>query len=238
MLTADASTSAGDVDERRIKACKRLGDIARDDQHKAIKKFLTDRRLVSQLAVCARSQNEAVQFEALRAWWNFSFNDEGAQALTMQHLGVALLASLLENPNASLRLRATGLVWNLTQHNADSRQVFVEAGVLEKFGVALRSIVREVTSSASPPWGVAQLLFGALANIALTCGDSVRQHSGIVQAGELMVGMNLVTPCVVQQQVTRFVCNLISEGKVDSEWQQKGFTYRTSAPREMVEVAA
>jgi len=238
LFTLDASASAGDIDERRIRACKILGDVARDDQHKAISKLLSDRKLLAQLSACARSPNEALQFEALRAWWNFSFNDQSAQALTMQHLGVALLTSLLDSPNASLRLRATGLVWNLTQHNVNSRQVFVEAGLLGKLGVALHAVVREVTSSASPPWGVVQLLFGALANIALTCGDDVKNHASIVQAGELMIGMHLVTPVVVQQQVTRFVCNLISEGNVDPEWQEKGFTYRTSAPREMVEVAA
>jgi len=237
LFASDASTSAGDVDERRIRACKTLGDIARDDQHKAISKFLSDRRLVSQLSLCARSQNEALQFEALRAWWNFSFNDQSAQALTIQHLGVALLASLLSSPNASLRLRATGLVWNLTQHSTDAREAFVEAGVLQKLGDALHAVVREVTTSVSPPWGVAQLIFGALANIALTCGEDVKKHEAIVQAGELMIGMNLVTPTIVQQQATRFVCNLISEGSVDSEWQEKGFSYRTSAPREMVEVA-
>jgi hypothetical protein len=233
----DTASFAGDVDARRIQACKTLGDIARDDQHKAISKFLCDRKLVSQLASCARSPNEALQFEALRAWWNFSFNDQNAQELTMQQLGVALLVSLLESPNASLRLRATGLIWNLTQHCSNSRQVFVEAGVLHKLGDALHRVIADVTSSASPPWGVVQLLFGALANIAVSCGDHVKKHEGIVHAGELMIGMNLVTPTIVQQQATRFVCNLISEGSVDPEWQEKGFSYRTSAPREMVEVA-
>jgi hypothetical protein len=237
-LAPDTSVSAGDVDERRIQACKTLGDIARDDQHKAISKFLNDRRLIAQLASCARSPNEALQFEALRAWWNFSFNDQNAQDLTMQHLGVALLSSLLASPNSSLRLRATGLIWNLTQHSKNSRQVFVEAGALAELGVALELVMKEVTSSASPPWGVAQLLFGTLANIVVTCGDDVRQHSRIVWAGELMIGMNLITPPAVQQQATRFVCNLISEGKVDSEWQKQGFSYRTSAPREALEIGA
>lgn len=237
-LAADTSAPIGDVDDRRIRACKTLGDIARDDQHKAISKFLSERRLVALLASCARSPNEALQFEALRAWWNFSFNDQRAQSLTMQQLGVALLVSMLESPNASLRLRATGLVWNLTQHCENSRHVFVEAGVLNKLGAALQSIVEEVMSSAAPPWGVVQLLFGALANITLTCGDAVRRHEGIVNAGQLMVGMALVTPDTVQQQATRFVCNLICEGSVDAEWQQQGFAYRTSAPREAIEVAA
>lgn len=98
--------------------------------------------------------------------------------------------------------------------------------------------INQVTSSTSPPWGVVQLLFGALANIALTCGDAVRKHERIVRAGELMIGMDLITPPLVQQQSTRFVCNLISEGNVDNEWQQKGFSYRTSAPRELLEVGA
>lgn len=235
-LMLDTSTSADDMDERRIRACKTLGDIARDDQHKALSKFLSDRKLVAQLASCARSPNEALQFESLRAWWNFSFNDQGAQALTLQHLGVSFLSSLLDSPNASLRLRATGLIWNLTQHSVNSRQVFVEAGALAKLAVELHRVVGEVTSSASPSWGMAQLLFGALANIAITCGDDVRKHERIVRAGELMIGMNLVTPPVVQQQATRFVCNLISEGSVDPEWQQKGFSYRTSAPREFLDV--
>jgi len=116
--------------------------------------------------------------------------------------------------------------------------VFVEAGALQKLGIALHRVVREIASSASPPWGVAQLLLGALANIALTCGDHVKQHERIVQAGELMVGMDLVTPPTVQQQATRFICNLISEGTVDPEWQEKGFSYRTSAPREVLEAVA
>jgi len=237
-LVPDTSMSAGDLDERRIHACKTLGDIARDDQHKAISKFLNDRRLIAQLASCARSPNEALQFEALRAWWNFSFNDEKVQELAMQHLGVALISSLLESPNSSLRLRATGLIWNLTQHSKNSRQVFVEAGALEKLGVSLEHVIKEVTSSTSPPWGVVQLLFGALANIVVSCGTEVRQHSKIVWAGELTIGMNLITPPAVQQQATRFVCNLISEGKVDSEWQEQGFSYRTSAPREALETCA
>merc|ERR1711959_118602 len=117
-----------------------------------------------------------------------------------------------------------------------SRQVFVEAGVLDKLGFALGGILEEVMRSASPPWGVVQLLFGALANIALTCGEAVRRHERLVRAGELMIGMDLITPPLVQQQSTRFVCNLISEGNVDNEWQQKGFSYRTSAPREFLEV--
>lgn len=237
LLGPDASMSAGHVDERRIQACKTLGDIARDDQHKGVGKFLSDRKLIALLAACARSSNEALQFESLRAWWNFSFNDQSAQALTIQHLGVALLASLLSSPNASLRLRATGLVWNLTQHSTDARQAFVEAGVLQKLGDALHAVIRDVTTSVAPPWGVAQFLFGALANLALTCGEDVKKHESIVQAGELMIGMHLVTPTTVQQQATLFVCNLISEGSVDAEWQEKGFSYRTSAPREMVEVA-
>lgn len=226
-----------ETDSRRIKACKTLGDVARDDQHKAIKKFLSDRRLVSLLGGCARSVNEALQFEALRAWFNFSFNDSATQEMTLQQLGVSLLSVLLDSPNASLRMRATGLVWNLTQHDVKSRQLFVDAGMLQKLGAALEGVAKEVVSSVTPPWGVVQLLFGALANIALTCGDNVRNHANVVQTGELFVGMDLITPPVVQQQVTRFVCNLISDGNIDPEWQEKGFTYRTSAPREMVEVA-
>lgn len=225
-----------DADERRIQACKTLGDIARDDQQKGIARFLKDRKLISALASCSKSPNEALQFEALRAWWNFSFNDQKAQAITIQSLGVAFLCSLLESPNESLRLRATGLVWNLTQHCHNSRQVFVDAGVLKKLGSALHKVVGEITCSASPPWGVAQLLFGALANIALTCGEGVRKHECIIRAGELMIGMDLITPPDVQQQATRLVCNLISDGNVDPEWQEKGFSYRTSAPRDVLEI--
>jgi len=237
LSATQVSSSVDDVEQSRIAACKLLGDIARDDQQKGISKFLSDRRLVAQLAACAQSPNEALQFEALRVWWNFSFNDPEVQSLTMQHLGVSLVASLLESPNASLQFRATGLIWNLTQHSVNARQVFVEAGAVQKLGLALRRTVPEVMSSASPSWGVLQLLFGALANICLTCGDSVKQHADIVRAGELLIGMDLVTPDIVQQQATRFVCNLISEGSVDPEWQKHGFSYRTSAPREAVVVA-
>jgi hypothetical protein len=231
------NATATNGDERRIQACKTLGDIARDDQQKGIARFLKDRKLTSALASCAKSPNEALQFEALRAWWNFSFNDPNAQAITMQNLGVAFVCSLLQSPNESLRLRATGLVWNLTQHCQNSRQVFVEAGVLEKLGGSLQKAVSEITASASPPWGVAQLLFGGLANIALSCGADVRRHECIVRAGELMIGMDLITPPAVQQQATRLVCNLISDGNVDPEWQEKGFSYRTSAPRDVLEIA-
>lgn len=237
-LACDTSANVGAADERRIQACKKLGDVARDDQHKAIQKFFGSRKLVAHLASCAKSSNEALQFEALRAWFNFSFNDQAAQGIAMQNLGVAFLCSLLHNPNESLRLRATGLVWNLTQHCQNSRQGFVEAGALQMLGGVLDNAIVQVTSSTSPPWGVVQLLFGALANIALTCGDAVRKHERIVRAGELMIGMDLITPPLVQQQSTRFVCNLISEGNVDNEWQQKGFSYRTSAPRELLEVGA
>jgi hypothetical protein len=236
-LASDPSASAGEVEERRVQACKTLGDIARDDQHKALSKFFSERKLLVQLAACARSSNETLQFEALRVWWNLSFNDQKAQTVTMEHLGVKLLASLLGTPNASLQLRAIGLIWNLTQHSIDARRVFVEAGVLQMLGTTLHRTVTEVTSSASPAWGVLQLLFGALANLALTCSDRVKKHNAIVQAGELMVGMDLVTPPIVQQQATRFVCNLISDGSVDHQWQENGYSYRTSAPREAIEVA-
>jgi hypothetical protein len=236
-LVSNGSGSVSEIDERRISACKLLGDIGRDDQQKAVSKFLSDRKLISLLASCAKSPNEALQFEALRAWWNFSFNDQKVQALTMQQLGAAMLASLLDSPNASLRLRATGLIWNLTQHCMNSRQVFSGAGVLDKLETTLSRVIEEVVSSATPPWGVLQLLFGALANIALTCGGDVKKHEQIVYAGELVIGMDLITPAIVQQQVTRFVCNLICEGSVDPEWQEKGFSYRTSAPRDAIGVA-
>jgi len=235
-LTADASASASEIDEMRINACKILGDVARDDQHKAIKKFLCNRKLASQLACCARSSNEALQFEALRTWWNMSFNDQGTQALAMEHLGVTLLTSLLESPNASLRQRAVGLIWNLTQHDDNSRRVFTERGVVQKLGAALHKEVREIISSASPPWGMAQLVSGALANIAMTSSGAMRSNTELLEAGQALVGMDSVAPEDVQQQATRMICNIISEGNVDKEWQANRYCYRSSAPKEIVAV--
>merc|ERR1712048_1019136 len=144
---------------------------------------------VSQLGCCARSPNEAVQFEALRAWWNLSFNDQTTQALAMEHLGVSLLASLLDSPNASLRMRTTGLIWNLTQHDEDSRRAFTELGVVKNLGTALRREIQEITSSVSPAWGMAQLLAGALANIAMTCSDAMKNNVELLNAVQTLAAM-------------------------------------------------
>jgi len=152
----------------------------------------------------------------------------------MEHLGVVLLISLLDSPNASLRLRASGLIWNLTQYSEDSRRVFTESGVVAKLGGILHTEVREIVSSASPPWGLAQLTCGALANIAMTCAGALRQEAQLLQAGENLVGMTLVAPDVVQKQAMRMICNIISDGHIDPMWQANDYCYRTSAPKEQM----
>jgi hypothetical protein len=225
-----------DIDEPRIRACKLLGDIARDDQRKAIEKFLSNRKLVAQLVSSACSSNEALQFEALRVWWNLSFNDEACQSLAMHQLGVNFLTSLLQSPNMSLRLRASGLIWNLTQHSEDNRHVFREAGAIKHLGNALAQAEQTVKSAMSPPWGTVQLVLGALANLAMSCSDQLKQDVRLMQVGQNFLAMDLVAPPAVIHQATRLICNVISMGEVDAKWQRNGYSYRSSAPREATEV--
>jgi hypothetical protein len=75
---------------------------------------------------------------------------------------------------------------------------------------------------------------GALANIAMTSSDVMRSNTDILEAGQALVGMNLVAPEDVLQQATRMICNMISEGNVDKEWQANRYCYRTSAPKEII----
>jgi hypothetical protein len=229
-LQGDSSDNVVSIEDRRTLTCKTLGDLARDDQQKAIKKFLSNRRLLNLLAQCAKSSNEALQFEALRVWWNFSFNDSSVQALAMEHLGATLLSSLLNSPNESLRLRAIGLIWNVTQNDSNSRIVLTEAGAVGRLSHLLSIALREVTSSRSPPWGLVQLICGALANLAVSCSSQLRRDRALVRSGELLVWMDC--PDVVQQQALRLVCNLISGGEVDEQWRKCGYSSRSSAPRE------
>jgi len=231
-LLGEAGACGSDMDESRIVACKKLGDVARDDQRNASNKFLGNRKLVAQMAYCARSANEALQFEALRAWWNFSFNDPDNQALAMQHLGASFLSALLDSPNESLRQRATGLIWNLTQHDESNRVIFAESGVIQKLGAALAKSRQQVRSASSAPWGILHLLLGALANLAMSCGEQLRANQAVVGAGQDLLAMR-IAPDVIQKQATRLICNIISGGEVSEEWQSNGYSYRTSAPREV-----
>lgn len=227
-LTGDPEANGARVDEERILACKSLGDVARDDQHKATSKFLSDRKLVSLLSFCARSPNEALQFEALRVWWNFSFNNEGNQSVAMKQLGVHLLTALLDSPNTSLTLRATGLIWNLTQNSEGNRQIFSEAGAVNKLRRDLGKAVEQ------QQWGLVQLRFGALANFAMSLAAGLRQDEGLLLAAQIASEGPPVPPAV-QQQATRFLCNIISEGIIDTEWQANHYSYKTSAPRDSAE---
>jgi len=229
-LALDDSAAGQAIDERRSSACKWLGDAARDDQRRASAAFLSSRQLVSQLTGCARSSNEALQFEALRAWWNFSFGDEANQALAMQQLGARFLASLLDSPNASLRLRAVGLVWNVTQHCAAHRELFAEVGVLRRLGDTLRRACS--FAEMAPPWGTLQVALGALANLAMTCSEALARETAILAAAQQLMEEGFA-PGAVQQQATRLVCNVISRGRVDAEWQANSYCYRTSAPRDL-----
>lgn len=224
------------IDDRRTRACKWLGDVARDDHRKASAKFLSNRKLAAQLGSCARSSNEALQFEALRAWWNFSFNDMDNQRQAMQSLGASLLTSLLDSPNQSLQLRAVGLIWNLGQHSEENRLVFAEAGALQRLGRGLVDAQRRAFASSSPPWGQLQLLLGALANLAMTCGDQLRNDPCVTEAASSLMEERVVPP-VVLQQATRLVCNTISHGDIDPEWQATGYCYRTSAPKDLDEAS-
>jgi hypothetical protein len=228
----DGSAMGQSIDEQRTRACKWLGDVARDDQQKASKAFLSSRKLVAQLAGCARSHNEVMQFEALRAWWNFSFSDEANQALAMEHLGARFLVSLLGSPNVSLRLRAVGLIWNLAQHSTAHREVFAEVCAVRKLGDILQEAKHQAFNELSPPWGKLQLALGALANLAMTCSESLEQSPGILEAGTSLMQEDFA-PLAVQQQATRMICNVISRGCVDNEWQVKGYSYRTSAPKDV-----
>lgn len=227
-MGGDAEATGTTIDEARITACKALGDVARDDQHKATSKFLSNRKLAALLSFCARSPNEALQFEALRSWWNFSFNNPENQATAMQHLGVHLLTGLLDSPNASLRLRATGLIWNLTQNYESNREIFSEAGAMGKLQEGLgRALMHQ-------QWGSVQLILGALANLAMSFAAELKKDEGLLLAAQLASEGG---PAPVQQQATRFLCNIISEGIMDMEWQANQYTYKTSAPRDSADLS-
>jgi len=129
------------------------------------------------------------------------------------------------------------LIWNLTQHDEVSRRAFAELGVVKKLGAALRTEMQEISSSVSPAWGLAQLVSGALANIAMTCSDEMKRNFELLDAGQMLAGMDLVAPADVQQQAMRLICNIISDGNVDKEWQANHYCYRTSAPREIISVS-
>lgn len=219
------------IDSRRIRACKKLGDVARDDQEAATAAFLSNRKLVALLTGCARSPNEALQFEALRAWWNFSYNDVRNQGLALQQLGVYLLVSLLDSPNTSIRLRSVGLIWNLTQHEDSCRKVFAEAGVIAKI---LKLLAENMSCLASHPWGALQLVLGALANLAMTFSAELKTEA-VMEAGQQLASFG---PDAVQQQAIRLLCNLISDGVVDYEWQINGYANKTSAPRDSAALVA
>jgi hypothetical protein len=221
----NASAGGAEFDARRIKACKMLGDVARDDQEVATAVFMSNRKLVALLTGCARSANEALQFEALRAWWNFSYNDSKNQALALEQLGVYPIASLLGSPNDSIRLRAVGLIWNLTQHEDSSRKVFAKAGVIGMISTLLAQNMRRL---ASNPWGALQLILGALANLAMTFSAELKTDL-VLEAGRQLAD---VGPEPVQQQAIRLLCNLISDGVVDYEWQINGYSSKTSAPQD------
>merc|ERR1711904_593045 len=212
------------IDSCRIKACKLLGDVARDDQEAATVAFLSNRKLAALLTGCARSPNEALQFEALRAWWNFSYNDIRNQKQALQQLGVYRIVSLLDSPNRSIRLRALGLIWNLTQHEDSNRKVFAEAGVIAK---VLHLLAETMSNLASHPWGSLQLILGALANLAMTFSAELKTDV-VLEAGQQLASLG---PDAVQQQAIRLLCNLISDGVVDYEWQINGYSNKTSAPR-------
>jgi len=220
------------LDDGQIRACRILADLGRDDQYKTVSKILSDPRIVKHLEVCAVSTNEALAFEALRAWWNLSFNNSDVQVIALASLGVFHLTKLLSCPNACLRWRAVGLIWNLTQHSESCRQGFVSAGAVEKLGACVVQALEAVFSSSSPQWGPLQLLLGALANIAMTSSDEVRKQESLTAASETIMGMHLITPEPVGVQATRLICNLISRGDVDPQWQELGYRYRSSAPRE------
>lgn len=213
----------------RIKACKLLGDVARDDQEAATAVFMSNRKIVALLTSCARSSNETLQFEALRAWWNFSYNDITNQVLALQQLGVYPLVSLLDSPNMSIRLRALGLIWNLTHHKASNRQAFAEAGVILKVSTLLSQNMGRL---ASGPWGAIHLILGVLANMAMTFSAELKNEV-VLQAGQQLASLG---PEAVQQQAIRLLCNLISDGVVDYEWQIKGYSDRTSAPKDSAEM--
>lgn len=148
----------------------------------------------------------------------------------MQQLGVNLIISLLDCPNKSLRLRAMGLIWNLTQHDVKNRQVFAEAGAIQKLRCALFETVNVVSSQ---PWGAFQLILGGLANFAMSFSAKLKQDEQL-----LLLGQYLTSECpeAVQQQAIRLLCNIISEGVVDAEWQKNNYVYRMSAPRDSSEV--
>eukprot|EP00746_Dinoflagellata_sp_MGD_P166006 gnl/MRDRNA2_/MRDRNA2_95617_c0_seq1.p1 gnl/MRDRNA2_/MRDRNA2_95617_c0~~gnl/MRDRNA2_/MRDRNA2_95617_c0_seq1.p1 ORF type:complete len:561 (+),score=108.39 gnl/MRDRNA2_/MRDRNA2_95617_c0_seq1:72-1754(+) len=224
-LGAKDGRSDAQIHSCRIRACKKLGDVARDDQEAATAAFLSNRKLVALLTGCARSSNEALQFEALRAWWNFSYNDMRNQALALQQLGVYLLVSLLDSPNRSIRLRSVGLIWNLTQHADTCRKVLAEAGVIAKI---VNLLSENMSRLASHPWGALQLLLGALANLAMTFSSELKTEA-VMHAGQQLASFG---PEAVQQQAIRLLCNLISDGVVDYEWQINGYANKTSAPRD------
>merc|ERR1719281_2235580 len=147
------------------------------------------------------------------------------QALALRQLGVYLIVSLLDSPNKSIRLRALGLIWNLTQHEDSNRKVFAEAGVLGKL---LNLLAETMSNLASHPWGSLQLILGALANLATTFSAELKTDV-VLEAGQQLASLG---PDAVQQQAIRLLCNLINDGIVDYEWQINGYSSRTSAPRD------
>merc|ERR1719265_2789413 len=139
--------------------------------------------------------------------------------------------SLLDSPNKSIRLRGLGLIWNLTQHKQNSRKVFADAGIIER----LRSLLTEnMQNIASRPWGALQLVLGILANLAMTFSSKLKDDL-ILNSGQQLASLG---PEAVQQQAIRLLCNLISDGVVDYEWQINGYSDRTSAPRDSAALVA
>merc|ERR1711879_107623 len=123
-------------------------------------------------------------------------------------------------------------IWNLTQHSDENRAVFAEAGAIQRLGLVLARSYREVTSSRSPPWAIINLLLGALANLAMSCGEQLQASQGIVEVGEHLMCMERVAPEIIVKQATRLICNVISAGHVMQDWQENGYAYRSSAPRD------
>jgi len=85
-----------------------------------------------------------------------------------------------------------------------------------------------MSSLSSSPWGALQLILGALANMAMTFSAQLKTDL-VLEAGQQLASLG---PDAVQQQAIRLLCNLISNGVVDYEWQINGYSERTSAPRD------
>jgi len=222
------------IDEKRIAVCAWLGSVARDDQEKATRAFLSDDRLVRHLAVCARTSNEALQFMALRAWGNFCYGHEQNQTLAMENLGIHLILFLLENPNPGIRIRAVGIIWTLTHRSPQNRMALLGGGVVPKLAGMLEAAIKPERK----PWNVLRLLFGALANLSVGGGDEF--------PWELMFGAALRfgdeeeekdAPTKVREQAIRLVCNRVNNGVVPVDWARNGFTALSSVfiPEEQVD---